>query len=326
MRSWLVIFLWLVLAGGVVFAQEQPSPLGAVGTLEAGDFRALAVTAAGDRLLVADAENQQVRIYDFSDPTTPALLWTLDVSGTPVLLAGGEGYGLVVVTTDADADTIEIVAPQFPDRPYSSGFNYIDIPKNPHALALSPDKSWGIVISKSSYTLMQIAGANEINNSLPIDLTVLDAALSDTTAYVVHDQVLATAPLGELEALQPALALGLDGAPSLVRLNPDASQGVVVLDGSRLLFFDPATLEQTGEFTVEGSPITDVQFLSSGDAEYVLVTQADTSTIAVLDARDPASVQALASTQPLDHPVQALTVYDHYLIVTDGATIRIFST
>ncbi|MFN8562517.1 MAG: hypothetical protein U0703_13075 [Anaerolineae bacterium] len=325
MRSWLVIFLWLALAGGVVFAQEQASPLGAVGTLEAGDFRALAVTADGDRLLVADAENQQVRIYDFSDPTTPALLWTLDVSGTPVLLAGGERYGLVAVTTDSNTDTIEVVAPPLPDRPYLSGFNYIDIPKNPHALALSSDRKWGIVISERGYMLLGINAPDDIDQ-FPVDETILDAALSDTTAYLLRDGVLATAPLGTLQAMETARALGLDGTPSLVRLNPDASKGVVVLDGSRLLFFDPATLEQTGAFTVDGNPITDVQFLSSGDAEYVLVTQADTSTIAVLNASDPGSVQALASTQPLDNPVQALTVYDHYLIVTDGATIRIFST
>jgi DNA-binding beta-propeller fold protein YncE len=104
------------------------------------------------------------------------------------------------------------------------------------------------------------------------------------------------------------------------------TEGVIVLDGSHLEFFDPSSLEQTGEFSVEGSPITDVRFLSDGDSEYLLVTQADANTITVLDATDPQNVQILPSTPPLDNPVQALTVFDHYLIVTDGATIRILST
>jgi DNA-binding beta-propeller fold protein YncE len=324
MRSWLVIFLWIALAGRVVFAQDETPPLGAIGALEAGDFRALAVTADGDRLLVADSVNKQIRIYDFSDPANPALLSTLDVSGTPVLLAGGEGYGLVAVTTEADTDAFEVVAPILPGTSYATGI-YFTIPKNPRSLALSPDNHWGIIVSEQGYVLLGINAPDDIE-SIPVEATVIDAALSDTTAYLLRDQVLETAPLGALHAIQAARELALDGTPSLVRLNHSVTEGVIVLDGSHLEFFDPSSLEQTGEFSVEGSPITDVRFLSDGDSEYLLVTQADANTITVLDATDPQNVQILPSTPPLDNPVQALTVFDHYLIVTDGATIRILST
>lgn len=324
MRNWFVFFLWIALATGVVFAQEQP-PFGAVGTLEAGDFRSLAVTADGSRLLVADAENRQVRIYEFSDPTNPALLSTLDVSGTPVLLAGGEHYGLVAVTSDEDTDTIEVVAPALPGTPYSSGFNYIDIPKNPLALTLSPDQRWGVAVSEHGYMLLGINAPDDIDQ-FPVDETIIDAALSDTTAYFLRDGVLETAPLGALEALQAARVLELDGAPSRVRLNTTTTEGVVVLDGSQLIFFDPTSLEQTGAFSVTGNPIADVQFLSSGAVEYLLVTQAETNTIAVLDATDPQNVRTLPGTPALDNPVRALTIHNQYLIVTDGATVHIFST
>ncbi len=98
------------------YAQEGAStPIAPIGTLEAGDFRALGVTADGDRLLVADAENQQVRVYDFTDPTQPDLLTALDVNGTPVLLAGGDGFGIVAVQTGGDSDSVELIASAFPE-------------------------------------------------------------------------------------------------------------------------------------------------------------------------------------------------------------------
>lgn len=324
MRSWLVIFLWIALAGSVVFAQQDTPPLGTIGALEAGDFRALAVTADGSRLLVADAVNQQIRIYDFTEPAAPVLLSTLDVSGTPVLLAGSEGYGLVVSTTNGATDAFEVVAPILPGTPYATGI-FFDIPKNPRALALSPDNRWGIIVSESGYVLLGINAPDDID-AIPVDDPVIDAALSDTTVYLLRDGVLETAPLGTLRAIQAASVLALDGTPSLVRLNRDASTGVVVLDGSHLVFFDPDSLEQTGEFSIEGSDIADARFLSDGDAEYLVVTQANSNTVTLLDASDPQNVKLLPGVQPLDNPVQALTVFERFLIVTDGATIRILST
>lgn len=328
MRSWLVIFLWIALAmhqsGSHVLAQDETPPLGTIGALEAGDFRALAVTADGDRLLVADAVNKQVRVYDFSDPAVPVLLSALDVSGTPVLLAGGDGYGLVVETTEGDADAFEVVAPILPGTPYATGI-YFDIPKNPRALALSPDHRWGIIVGARGYVLLSINAPDDIE-SIPVDEPIVDAALSATTAYLLRDSVLETAPLGALQAIQAASVLALDGTASLVRLNPDASEGVIVLNDTRLIFFDPVSLSQTGEFSIQGNPITDVRFLSAGETEYLLVTQADSNTITLLDASDPQSVQTLPSVEPLDSPVQALTVFQRFLIVTDGSTIRILST
>lgn len=328
MRSWLVIFLWIALAmhqpGSLALAQDETPPLGTIGALEAGDFRALAVTADGDRLLVADAVNKQVRIYDFGDPAAPALLSTLDVSGTPVLLAGGDGYGLVAETTDGDTDAFEVIAPILPGTPYATGI-YFDIPKNPRALALSPDHRWGIIIGARGYVLLSINAPDDIE-SIPVNEPIVDAALSDSTAYLLRDGVLETAPLGALQAIQAASVLALDGTASLVRLNPDASKGVIILDDTHLIFFDPATLEQTGEFSIEGNSITDARFLSDGENEYLLVTQADSNSVALLDASDPKSVQTLPSIEPLDNPVQALTVFERFLIVTDGATIRILSS
>ncbi len=324
MRKWVVLFCWLVLSTGIVFAQDSPSPFDPIGTLEAGDFRALAVTADGGRLLVADAATQQVRIYDFSDPSNPALLSTLEVSGTPLLLAGGDNYGLVAVSTSGDTDSIEVIAPALPGTPFSPGYNYIDIPKNPRALALSPDHHWGVVVGEQGYVLLGINDPGNIDN-FPVAETIIDAALSNTTAYFLRDQVLAAAPLGGLEAMQAEKELGLDGAPSAVALNAATTEGVVVLDGNRLAFFDPATLTLTGTVTVDGSPITDVQFLSKDSAEYLLVSQQDSRTITVLDTSDPKNINSLPNGETLDKSIRAMTTFGQYVIATDGVTISIFS-
>ncbi len=328
-RVWLFLILWM--AAGGVFAQANPSPLDPVSTLQAGDFRALATTSDGKRLLVADGENMQVRVYDFTDPSNPALLTSLDASGTPVLLAGGQGFGLAAETTSASADGIEVVAPPLPGAniPYAPG-TYINIDKNPHALALSPDNQWGIVISDHGYTLMQIHDPTDIS-SYEVSQTLIDAALSKTTAYFLSGQNLQTSSLGNLAAMKPTRTLALGGTPSRVALDSTAAKGVVVVDDTNLIFFDPTTLKKTGSFSITGKPITSVHFLSKDDgsgnaaSEYLILSQQDSNGLTVLDVTDPSNITPLDNAPRLDQPIRALAVFDPYMIVTDGITISIFS-
>jgi len=325
MRRWLFVnILMLVLSAGVVAAQT--SPLDPIGTLDAGDFRALAVTVDGDRLLVAAAQNMQVRVYDFSDPANPTTLTASDVIGTPVLLAGGEDFGLVALVTDGETDTIQTISPPIPglSAQYLPA-GYIDIDKNPKALLLSPDSKWGLALSEHGYTLMEINNPADIN-AYEVGETLKGATLSNTTAYLLRNQNLEAATLGKLEAMHADQTLDLDGNPSLVMLNADATSGVVVVDENRLVFFDPAKIaNKTGEFTVEGNPITSVHFLSKGNSRYLLITQQNSNSVAVLDVADPANVTALPSTQPLSKTIRALTIFKSFVIVTDGVTISIFS-
>jgi hypothetical protein len=324
MRKWCFsLLLALVLSAGVVFAQTPP--LDPVSTLEAGDFRALALTHDGDRLLVADAQNMQVRVYDFTDPAKPVSLTSSEVIGTPVLLAGGEDFGLVTLVTDGETDTIQAISPPLPglNAHYVPG-GYTDIDKNPLALVLSPNNQWGLSISEHGYTLMQINSASDIT-SYEVGETLEAAALSNTTAYLLRDQNLEAARLDKLEAMKADQTLALNGTPTLVMLNDGATSGVVVVDGNHLVFFDPTRLIRTGEFNVAGKPITSVHFLSKDKAAYLLVTQQDSNSITVLDVADPANVAALPSTKPLSKPIRALAVFKSYVIVTDGVTISIFA-
>ncbi len=322
------LLIGLLLIGGSVYAQDSAvTPFAPIGTLEAGDFRALAVTADGDRLLVADAENQQVRVYDFTDPTQPDLITALDVTGTPVLLAGGAGFGVVAVQTAGDSDRVELVASAFPgsEAHYRSGWSSTDIPKNPHALALSPDSHWGIVASGSSYSLMEINDPSNVD-WLMVDEPVIDAALTNTTAYFLRDQALLAAPLQSGEALHAEQTVQLDGTPSRLAINAQATQGVVVLNDTRLVFFDPETMKTTGELALDGGVVTNLKFLAHGDTELLLLTQADQSAIRMFDPHDPQNVADLGSTDPMATPIHALITHDPYIVVTDGSTISIFSS
>lgn len=325
MRRWLSLLCCLLAVTGVSLAQDA-TPVEPISTLEAGDFRALAVTHDGSRLLVADAENNQVRVYDFTDPETPTRLTSIDTSGTPVLLSGGAGFGLAAVTTSEDTDLVEVVVPVPPGArlPVTSG-SIIPIDKDPRALALSPNSHWGIVVSDASYTLLEINAPDNVD-SIPFDERLVGAALSDTNAYLLRENSLEIAPLDALAALSASQTLEFTGTASAVALNADSTLGVIVVDGTRLLFFNPQTLQESERMTVEGSPVSSVHFIGSGETETVLVTQEGGSSVIAVNGSDPQASDAMASAAENDRPIQALATFEQFLIITDGVTIRIFAT
>ena len=328
LRSLITVCLTLFIA--LTVSAQDAAPLDPISTLTAGDFRALAVTADGSYLFAADAENRQVRVYDFTNPAAPVLLSSLDVSGIPVLLAGGDNFGLVAVLTDETSDAVEVLAPPLPN--VSDEFlpgNYISIGKAPRALALSPDNRWGIAVSEASYTLLEINTAANID-FFPVDDALLGAALSNDSAYLLREGSLDAAPLENMQALETEQSLALDGVPSAIALNGDASEGVIVVDGTQLVRFDPETLETTGSFAVEGGAVTTVLYLAQGDSDLLLVMQEGSSTVRFIDPASFADGESLTSlpslNQALSRPVRALASYDGFLIVTDGVTISTFES
>lgn len=331
MRKWLIVCCVVLLIAGSAAAQDDPADgasLGALTTLEAGDFRALAVTADGERLLVADAETDQVRVYNFSDPAAPALLSSLDVSGTPVLLEAGRDYGLVAVTTDQAFDTLEFIAPAFRNTraQFRAGINFIDIGKNPRALALSPDGRWGIAVSENSYTLLGINSPSEIDE-FSVDQRLIDVALSNSTAYVLREGVLEAAPMQAGEALQPEGAVALEGTPSHVAVNVDATNGVVVVGGSSLVFFDPQSLEVSFTRDLGGAPVSSIAFTQRDGRELLVIAREGDSAISLIDPNaPPENAELTASVASVSQPVRDLIAYDGLILITDGTQISIFST
>jgi hypothetical protein len=324
MRKSIFSILWIVLSvvGAGVYAQQ--TPLAPIQTLEAGDFRALAITVDGNRLLAADGETQQVRIYDFSDPANPELLSSVDVGGTPVALAGGEDFALAAVITGGDLDTIEVIASALGVQ-YMSGVNYVDVPLNPRILKRSADNHWGIAISDDAYTLLEINAPDDIS-SFQVDETLIDAALSNTTAYILHGRVLGMAPLQSGGGLSAEQTLSLDGTPSLVALNARVTMGVVVLDDNRLVFFDPSSLEVTGGFVMRGAAISGVSFVTRRSGDSLVLSQEGSATITMLNVSDPQNAAVVSSSERLDNPIRALITYNQFIVATDGVTISIFAS
>lgn len=323
----LFALLGAILATGVGFAQDPPltEP---ISILEAGDFRALAVTSDGSRLLVADAENNQVRVYDFANPETPERLESIELSGTPVLMTGGAGFGLVAVTTDEETDGVEVVVPAAPGvrYPVNTG-SYIPIDKNPRALALSPDNRWGIVVSNASYTLLEINAPDNVD-SIPVETSSpwISAVLSNTNAYFLRGNSLESAPLETFAALDTLQSLPIEGTPSGLALNAEGTSGVIVVDSNRLIFFDAQTLAQTSEFTLDGSAISSVHFITGDNGDTLLITQEESGGVIALNSANPQNAEALTVEAADGRPVQALATFGQYLIITDGVTISIFTT
>lgn len=324
----LLIYVLILLAGGAVIAQDDPplgsAPLGPVGSVEAGDFRALAVTADGQRLLIADAENDQLRVYNFSDPANPTLISSVDLDGEPTAVTAADSFALVAVSTPDEGDAVRVIAPSRYSRP--RGYveaNSIDVPDGVSHIAISPDQYWALALSDDGYTLLELVSAGEIN-SLPMSLDVVDAAVGGDTAYLLTPSALVTESLRVNLEMQRAREITLDGTGQRVLINPRLTLGVIALDSSRLQWFDPAALDLLASTSVNGT-ITDMQFISAEDAEWLALSLDGSPDITLLDVTDPANVGDLGTLETqFETPVQAMTTFGEYIVATDGQTVRIF--
>ncbi len=320
----LIIFALIFLWSATVSAQDTVGPIGSV---EAGDFRALAVTADGNRLLIADAENDQLRVYDFNEPSTPTLINSVDLEGEPVAIAAAADFALVAVRTPEADDAVRVIAPSRYARPQGwRETNSFPVQDGVTRLVIAPDNDWALATSPGSYTLMELLSAGEIN-WLPRESEVVDAAVGDNIAYVLSRSMLVTETLGANVAMERSGELELDGTARRINLNVRLTVGVIVLNDSDLLLFDPATLEPISTLTVGGAAISDVQFVSSEQGEWLALTRTGSGDITLLDVSDPANI---SEREPLvtgfETPVQAMTTYNELIIATDGQTVRIFQT
>lgn len=317
-----VVLVFMIAA--TVSAQDAV-PFGPIGSVEAGDFRALTVTADGTRLLIADAENDQLRVYDFRDPSAPALLSSVDLDGEPVAVAAANGFALVAVSTPEPGDAVRVIAPSRYSRTRSYvEVNSLDVPDGVTRLAISPDHYWALVGGSGGYTLLELIAAGEIN-SLPVAGAFIDAAVSADTAYLLSETRLVTQALAANVALARGEQVDLEGDGQRIMLNEAATVGVVVLADNTLVLFDPATLATFSAFTAGGAAIRDARFVSGGDRDLLALSRAGSSAIDLLDASDPTNLSALEPVATgFETPVQAMTTHADLIVATDGQTVRIF--
>jgi hypothetical protein len=314
--------------GAAVGVRAQDSaPFGRIGSVEAGDFRALAVTSGGDRLMIADAEADQLRIYDFDNPTNPSLIARVDLDGTPTALAATDTYALVTVVTGQSLDAVRVIAPS----PYRRGVGYIevnsiDVPRNPSRIALAPDNRWAVILSERGYTLFELVSAGEIN-SLPVmnaDQAIVDAALGEDVVYLVRGSLVERQQLARGLSMQRSSTLDLGGEGQAIALNAGMTLGAVTLSDNRIALFDPAGMTVLSTLDI-ASAVTGAEFISVEDAEWLAVTRADSDEILFYDVTDPASPGELASAPTGLGALRAIITYNELVIVTDGQTVSIIA-
>jgi hypothetical protein len=324
MYKWAIGVVLALGAAAGVFAQDT-APIDPVATLEAGNFRALGVTSDGEHLFVGDTENNQARVYSFGDPANPRLLNVVDLDGRPVALVGAQDFGLVAVTSRS-ADLLQVVArPSYNPRQGYINYGTYDVTRQPVGIAISPSNRWAVVYGQNGYTLLEILSADEINSATMEGEGVQGAALTNNALLLLRDDTTAV----EIAALQRGPQLGetrqiaLDAPGRAIAVNTRGTLGAVLLENNTLVLFNLSNLTEVGGVTLRGQ-FAEMQFVTGEDAESVVLARIGQNAFALLDVTNPASVGQM-STNQLTSPLQALTVYNNLIIISDGQTVSIYS-
>jgi hypothetical protein len=324
MRKWLI---GVILALGVVigsFAQDT-APFELVATLDAEPVRALAISSDGGHLIVATGDGNEAQVYNLEDPSSPEFVNAAQLDGTPTAVIGAQDFALVTVAAD-DADLLQIVA-RPPYNPRQGFINYgtYDIIGAPTGMAISPSNRWGIIYGENGFTALEILSVDEINSATVEDVGVTSAAVSNTGLLllpadndIVHQFTMERgAQLGSSRQLELSAA-GLD-----IALNIRGTVGAVLLEDDTVLLFDPARLGELGSFALPDE-FSQVNFLTREESEWLVLSNIDGDSLLVLDVTDPSSIEQVG-TFDLSAPLQALTVYNNLLIVSDGQSVSIFA-
>jgi hypothetical protein len=306
-------------------AQTDPD-VNPVATLEAGDFRALAVMEDGNRLLVADAAASQVRVYDISTPDTPVLLTAVDVSGTPVALAGAGEYALVAVQTGGANDALEVIAPSPYNRrrPYQA-FTYLDVPSGVRDVAVSPDGRWGVAVSAGGYTLLEILAPDSINSAVVEDGRALnDAVVTRERLFVAFDGGdLEVSSLADGASITPETTIDV-GAPVVeLAVNPAGTViGALTVSG-QIALIDANDLGVMSQIDADGA--SDLHFLGGASVDALLL-DATRERLQLYDIAASGANLSLTARGALDLPTSArrVTTFDSLIFLTDGTTVEIF--
>lgn len=320
MHKWAICAVLALGAAVGVFAQDTAP----IATLEAGNFRALGVTSDGERLFVGDAENNQTRVYSFGDPSNPQLLNTVDLDGSPVALVGVQDFALVAVT-ERSGDLLQIVAiPSYNPRQGYINYGTYDITAQPRGIAVSPSNRWAVVYGENGFTLLEVLSADEINSVTLDGDSVQSAALTNSALLLLHTD----SPSIEIVAIERQAQLGeirqmeLAAAGRAIAVNARGTIGAVLLENNRLSLFNLSDLTEIASVSLRGQ-FTEMQFVTGEDSESLVLAQLEQSGFALLDVTAPDSVGQLSTSQ-LSSPLQALTVYNNLIIVSDGQTVSIY--
>lgn len=323
--TWRLVAVWvclmLALSASRLVGQEEPFRL--TGQIEAGDFRSVAVTDDG-RLLVADGENRQVRVYNLSTEDAPEVIATLDMGGEPTLIAAAGEYAAVVTHTDQQTDLLQTMARSRYQRLGWQIVLELDIEPSPRALVISPDNRWGILIYDDGYTLLSFISSDNVGLNTFDDM-ILDAAFDDSNnVYLLTDApsiIRATLSTGPSLSIEETLRLPQPATNLAV--TDDATRGAVAFEDGTVSAFDPAAMALEDTINRRSRLAPQMEFFRLNDVPWLVLYRVGEEAVELVDFR---SLDVL-NTQPLavNFELRALTTSGDRLIVSSSTSVNIFT-
>ncbi len=314
---WSGLALALLLMFGAASAQDAP-----VVTVEAGDFRALAVIEAGMRLLVADAASDHVRVYDITQISAPTLITSASLAGTPLALASAQDFAIAAVRTGGREDALEVITA----LPYNRRFpymmiNFIEVPRGVRDISLSPDGGRGIAIGENAYTLLEIIAPEEISAvTIETERMISAAAIADQRVFIAFEgeAALQVLLIRSGASAAPEATIALDSPVRGIAVSADGALVGVLTEG-QIFILDLSDLSVRAQSAAQASAL---RFIDADSADVVTLDAARTR-IQLYDLRGDA-LRALNALQ-LSQAARQLTTFGDFIFVTDGGSVNIFS-
>lgn len=319
----LVLLITLLLIGTGVFAQSD-TPGALVGLIEAGDFRALAVTDDGQYLLVSDVATNQVRVYDLRTPSSPSLVNSISVDGIPGSVASGRDFGFVATSSgDSSTSTLEVIAPSLYNSAgaFARVVNYVDLPFQASDIVVSPDKTYGVVLGANQYALLQLNSAEEIDARV-FNQALDTAALSNDMLIYAVGSNLSAARLDGLSDPQQVATVEVRNTVSAIAVEESGKLGALGLANGDVLLFDPDTLDILDTVTLTGTP----RLMQFGESRLAIVIRGQQS-VTVLDTTGRALrlFDQTLSSSSVNSAIRAIATFPGHVATTDGTDIAIFA-
>ncbi len=330
MRAWKFAFavVCAIVAVGGIWAQDAPPAAPTpIATVDAGDFRALTISANGRWMMVADAATSRLRVYDL-ETEIPTLVASPELYGMPLDAAAIGQAVLIAVDTGGRAGVAEIVAAidYDPGQPFAS-VNLIDLSDRPRSVSASPDGAWAVIVGSSGYTLFETLSPEDVNSTF-YPTPISDAALLTDIVFLADrnsPRILSAAlePGGQA-VINRSVTIELPALAEHLALNLSGTLGAAALENGSIVLFDPASGDLIS--TLRSTAAADLHFLSFEGGEWLVVLSDDRQTVTLIDVGSPANPGEIGALELPDEAstIQAITTYGSLIFVADRATVRIF--
>ncbi len=324
----LVAAVFLLMAA-VLPLQAQTTPsLQPTGTIALAESGLLTFASGGDYLVVASG--QQLELYDVRGASPARDVVTMSLDSAPLALTAAFNFALAAVGATSPDDSLLVIAPDQYSRGGFGIVNVLAIPKGTHLIVLSPDKTWGLAASDTTYVTMALSAADDIQISAPFptgETPLIGAALTNQSALLIfkNSNRVAAIPLNTSSQSRPRPnALTLDKPAVAIAISDDGTLGAVALEDNRLTLFDPTTLKIIRTLTLEDGLATELRFVTSGDQRLLALKIDQRPAIMLLDVSQP-DVETLPGSLAVDQQARSLAAAGAKLAVSAASGVQIFS-